>query len=168
MHVDEAEVNSLASHTGQLAGCWRAEGCVMDRSCYTYTGQQLEGLTAPQSHLWVRKVSCRVLEKNQWSVLVGHSCSIFCISINYVKWCKTSSLNGQEMPMTDGCNPIQIWLTGRKKESIIPGESQTLHCSPVVGDGITTNPILDIPNADEAPVTITATRCWCHSLDRKK
>lgn len=61
--------------------------------------------------------------------------------------------------MTDGCNQIQILLTSREEETIIPGESETLHRSPVVGDGITASSILDVPNADRAPAAITATSC---------
>lgn len=60
--VDKAEVNSMASHTGQLVGCWRAEGCIVDGSGYIDTGQQLEGVTIPQSDDWIRKASYRTLE----------------------------------------------------------------------------------------------------------
>lgn len=63
---------------------------------------------------------------------------------------------------------IQIWLTDREKEAVIPGESETLHCPLVVGDGIATTSVLDIPNADKAPVAVTATSCWCYSLDTNK
>lgn len=52
-----------------------------------------------------------------------------------------------------------ILLTGRKKEAIIPGESETLHCPTMVGDGITTHSILNVPNANEAPATITTASC---------
>lgn len=68
MCVDEAEVSPLAANTGQLCGCWWAESRVMDRSRHTHTGQQLEGVTAPQSHLWVREVSYGMLVRigGQW------------------------------------------------------------------------------------------------------
>lgn len=52
-----------------------------------------------------------------------------------------------------------ILLTGRKKEAIIPGESETLHCPTMVGDGIKTHSILNVPNANEALATITTASC---------
>ena len=69
------------------------------------------------------------------------------------------------MLMTDGYNtPAQehvfdILLTNREKEAIVPGESETLHCPSVEGDGLATSSSLDIPNADEAPATVTAACC---------
>lgn len=72
---------------------------------------------------------------------------------------KHEVLNLQEMLMTDECNPIQILLTDREKETIVPGKSKTLHRPSVVGDGIMTSFILDVPNADEAPATVTAAGC---------
>lgn len=63
------------------------------------------------------------------------------------------------MLMIDGGNPIQVLQTSREKEAIIPGENETLHCPLVVGDGIMTSSFLDVPNADEAPATITAASC---------
>ena len=54
---------------------------------------------------------------------------------------------------------FDILLTNRDKEAIIPGESQTLHCSSVVGDGLMTSSGLDIPNANEASSAINAACC---------
>lgn len=65
VRVHEAEVDAVAAHTAQLAGCGGAEGCVVDRSRHPNTGEQLEGLGAPQSHFWVRKVPY-VFGKTQW------------------------------------------------------------------------------------------------------
>lgn len=62
MGEHEAEVNLLAADTGKMAGCWGAEGCIMDWPRHSHTGQKLEGLAVPQSHLWVREVSYRAEE----------------------------------------------------------------------------------------------------------
>lgn len=51
------------------------------------------------------------------------------------------------------------FLTNREEKAIIPGESKTLHCPPVVGYGISTSSFLDVPNADEALLLITAACC---------
>lgn len=67
--VDKAEVNSTASHTGQLVGCWRAESCIMEDSGYTDTGQQLEAVAIPQSNNWIRKASYGTLDKPRYCKL---------------------------------------------------------------------------------------------------
>lgn len=51
--VDDAKVHAAASYHGQLVGCWRAEGHIVDPTWHGHAGQQLEGLAAPQSHLWI-------------------------------------------------------------------------------------------------------------------
>lgn len=56
--LDDTKVHSAASRGGQLARCQRAEGHVVDPTWHGDAGQQLKGLAAPQSHLWIRIISC--------------------------------------------------------------------------------------------------------------
>jgi len=57
----------------------------------------------------------------------------------------------------------KILPTDRQKEAVIPGESKTLDCPLVVGDGAKTSSILNIPNADEASATATTASCRCQA-----
>lgn len=59
-----AEVESMAAHTGQLAGCRGAEGHVVERAGHTDPGQQLVGPGAPQRHFRVSEVPCRRADSN--------------------------------------------------------------------------------------------------------
>lgn len=53
----------------------------------------------------------------------------------------------------------QVLLTNREQEAIIFRKSKTLHRPSVVGDGALTSSILDVPNTDEALVTVATTSC---------
>lgn len=61
-----------------------------------------------------------------------------------------------------------LYLTYGEKEGTILGESETLHCPPVVGYGITTSSTRDVPNANETLVITTAPCCRRHSLEREQ
>lgn len=55
--------------------------------------------------------------------------------------------------------PRKLLLTSREKKVIISGKSKTLHCTLVVGYGVTTISILKVPYADDTTATITTNRC---------
>lgn len=55
--VDDTKVHATASHRGQLAGCRGAEGHLVHPTRHGDAGQQLEGLAAPKSYLWIGIIS---------------------------------------------------------------------------------------------------------------
>lgn len=48
------------------------------------------------------------------------------------------------------------------------GESETLHCPLMIGDGIATNSILNVPNQDDAPAVVTVVSCRHQDLENKE